>query len=318
MYSTGTLLKTDNPAIYIVDNNEIRHITNLASYISFGFQEKDYRKISEQELSRLNPGKPIGDWGDLSPDLKLYIKEHLWREKLAVDIIIVNYNSLPHLKKCLHSIYTNTDYPYNIIIIDNNSTDKSREFLARLNNITVVYNQKNRGCAAAWNQGIKKGSNNFIVLLNPDTEVTIDWLYPLVKTAAANQDIALIGTKHVNENEAVIHAGVIKKNNEFIIRKHPRDNPDVYNEPGDVARIHGACFMIKRELIPKLGYFDERYFLYSEETDYCLNAQNKGYRIYYYPVKIYHYEKGASIDQQKRQKIRLESIDKFKKKWGTK
>lgn len=318
MYPTGTLLKTNDPAIYIVDNNQIRHIADLATYLSLGLHKKKLLKIKNSEIASLPTGQNISNWQDLSPDLKIVIKEHLLKYNLAVDIIIVNYNSLNYLEKCLQSIQEHTAYPYNIIIIDNNSTDNSQKYLVTLNNIIVIYNQKNKGCAAAWNQGIKAGGNRYILLLNPDTEVTPDWLYPLVKTSSANDDIAIIGTKHVNEKEEVIHAGVIRKNANKIIRRAYHDNPKTYAKPQDVIRIHGACFMIKRDLIPQLGYFDERYFLYSEETDYCLNAREKGYRVYYYPVKIYHYEKGARIDDKKRQEIRLESIRKFEEKWGRK
>lgn len=316
MYPTGTLLKTDNPAIYIVDNDKIRHISNLATYLSFGFHKREFLKISTNEITSLSTGRAITNWQDLSNELKYFIKRHLIEYKLAVDIIIVNYNSHSYLKKCLQSIKKYTAYPHNIIIVDNNSTDNSKEYLATLNDIIVIYNQQNKGCAAAWNQGIKMGENRYIVLLNPDTEVTPNWLYPLVKVASANKDIAVIGTKHLNKDEGVIHAGVLEIEGKNINRRATYDSPDTFAKPQEVSRIYGACFMIKRDLIPQLGYFDERYFLYAEETDYCLNARKKGYRVYYYPVKIYHYEKGARIDNKKRQEMKLKSVHEIKRKWG--
>lgn len=235
---------------------------------------------------------------------------------MSADIIIVNYNSKECLTRCLESIEKYTVYPYQLIIIDNNSNDGSQSYLKNITTAKVIFNNRNRGCAAGWNQGIETGKNEHIVLLNPDTLVTPGWLTQLIRTAETDNMIGVVGTKHLNENNEIIHAGVIKKNGKLINRKSGINSPTTFNHAIDVDRIYGACFMIKRSLIPVLGLFDERYFLYGEETDYCLKARKKGYRIMYSPVAIYHFCEGSKIPRLKRRQLQHQSIKLFRDKWG--
>jgi GT2 family glycosyltransferase len=310
------LIKGEGPEIYLRNNNIIRHVTNPNTFYSLGLQYLEINKINNNELNNFQKGGYISNYKDLNPELKDKIAYILKSNKLSVDIIIVNYNTQKYLKNCLNSIYQNTEYPFNIIIVDNNSTDGSRQYLKNLKNIKTIINTKNIGCAAGWNMGIKEGNNKYIVLLNPDTIVTPGWLYPLVKTAVSDPKISIIGTKHVNANEIVIHAGVIKENNKLINRSGVRDNPGIFSNSIDIEAVFGACFMIKRDLIPVLGLFDERYFLYAEESDYCINARKKGYRIVYCPSKIYHFERGAPMNPENRHFYHKKSIELLNKKWG--
>lgn len=347
MELNALLIQGKEPEIYIKDQGQIRHISNPKVFKSMGLDYIKINKIPEKELRSFPEGGPVSGFNDLSPELKEIIISHIYKYNLYADIVIVNYNTLTHLKRCLKSIYENTFYPYRIIIIDNNSSDGSCDYLNKIKNelalthdqlkvdkskqytfvqnflnnnktgnFTLICNDLNIGCASAWNQGLRIGKGIYIVLLNPDTEVTPYWLYPLIKEAV-KEDIAIVGTKHVNRSEKVIHAGVISKDNTLINRTAIKDGPNVYSKPIDVEFVYGACFLIKRNLIPDLGFFDEDYFLYAEESDYCLNARKKGFRVRYCPVKIYHYEKGAPINPEERNKHLNKSLQHFKNKWKT-
>ncbi|AZR72018.1 hypothetical protein BBF96_00510 [Anoxybacter fermentans] len=236
-----------------------------------------------------------------------------------VDIIIVNYNTCSFLKKCIKSIEEHTRYPYRLIIIDNNSKDGSKEYLDRLKQkgVTVIYNNENLGTSKAWNQGIKIGKGKYILFLNPDILVTPYWLTKMVACAESDKKIAVVGTKQVDQNGNIIYAGVIEKDGQYIFRgRGEKDEPTKYNQICDCATVSGACYLIKREYLSKIGYFDERFFMYAEETDYSYRARLLGYRVVYCPVTIIHYREGTPINPEKRYQMRQKSDKIFNEKWA--
>ena len=96
----------------------------------------------------------------------------------TVSIIIVSYNCVDVLKVCISSIFENTTYPYEIVVVDNNSMDGTIEYLKTLCDkkfVSSIFNDTNGGFSVAANKGIRKSSGEYIVLLNPDTIVTKDW-----------------------------------------------------------------------------------------------------------------------------------------------
>lgn len=239
--------------------------------------------------------------------------------KNSVDIIIVNYNTQEYLKDLIRSIKRHTRYPYRLIIIDNKSTDNSKDYLDQIKarGVKVIYNQSNLGTSKAWNQGIKLGSGKYIMILNPDTRVTPNWLTRLIAYAEEDEKIAIVGTKQVNQNNMIVHAGVIEKNGQAIARGiGEKDHPGKFNKPVDCLHICGACLLIKRKHIPVLGYFDERYFLYAEETDYCRHARLVGFRVICTPVTITHFTEGSPLNRNKRHQMHMKSVDLYNQKWA--
>lgn len=239
-----------------------------------------------------------------------------------VDIVIVNYNTRTFLEGCLNSIQRNTDYPHNLIIIDNHSTDSSRAYLDKIRHskgITVIINEENYGCARAWNQGIRAGTGKYILFLNPDTLVTPQWLSKMVACAESDPKIAVVGNKQVDLNGVINYAGVVMEKGKVIWRGvGEKDGPDRYNQMCDCIDVCGACYLIKRELIPVIGVFDERFFLYAEESDYSHRVRLLGYRVVYCPVTIVHFKQGAPLDGKERQQQRERSSRLFAEKWSRK
>lgn len=274
----------------------------------------------------------VGDgWNKYLEDLILIPKGNdegfvkpqiLQEEESLVDLIIINYNTLGYLKKCLSSIKEYTKLPYRIIVVDNGSTDGSKNYLKNYSDIRVISNKSNRGYGQACNQGILAGNSQYIVLLNSDIEVTSGWLEPLVELAK-EEDVAVVGPKMVNENNLIVGAGVTSVKDDFKPRgwKEP-DGQGVYNTQEDVISVGGACYLIKRELLPILSLFDEGYFFYFEETDYSLRVREKGYRVVYCPDSriIHHHEgslkEGDYYGRMKRNKYFAESRKRFYNKWN--
>lgn len=236
----------------------------------------------------------------------------------SVDIVIVNYNTKEYLRDCIESIHRNTRYPYRLIIIDNQSTDGSLNYLRELRRQghRVLFNRENLGCAKAWNQGIRLGQGEYILLLNPDTLLTSGWLTQMVACAESDPQIAVVGNKQVDQRGRILHAGLVEEAGKAVFRgAGERDQPGKFAQVCDCIDVCGACYLIKRQLLAKIGYFDERFFLYAEETDYSLRARKLGYRVVYCPVTITHFKDGAPISPEERQRLHQQSCRLFDEKW---
>jgi GT2 family glycosyltransferase len=240
-------------------------------------------------------------------------------EQCQTDIIIVSYNSRRYLSNCIRSIIDHTlPQPYQIWAVDNASTDGSRELLQAHRQVKTIYNRTNRGYGSACNQGITAGQGEYIFLLNSDLQVTPNWLPPLIQLLATQPQTAVVGPKLVNPDGYIVSAGVIGAN------AHPAnrgwgqfDQSDLYQQTIEVLSVCGACMGIKRALLPQLGLFDETYFHYFEETDYCYNARFHGYQVIYCPdSKVIHYGQGSCHNRDKLNQYYRHGQAYFAQKWA--
>ncbi|MTI61417.1 MAG: glycosyltransferase [Firmicutes bacterium] len=282
---------------------------------------EDWAGYFEDVLQGVNPAADSKEV-DKQQKYKSQINYSKRLTKNPVDLIIVNYNTLDYLKKCLASIKSKTREDYNIIVVDNGSSDGSKEYLKKQENILLIENKENLGYARACNQGIIAGSAEYIVLLNSDIEVTTDWLGKMIK-AAAGDDVAVVGPKLINKEGLIVGAGVDSLRDDFKPRGWKElDRPGVYDQQEDLLSVGGACYLIKRDLLPVLGLFDEGYFFYFEELDYSLRAREKGYRVVYCPqARVIHHHEGSLKSGNKNNKLKRDryfsaSRKRFKSKWG--
>lgn len=235
----------------------------------------------------------------------------------TTDLIIVNYNSWEDLERCIKSIKDHTPVPHHIIVVDNNSTDGSREYLEREEGIRTIFLPSNKGYATAANRGIKEGSGNFIFIMNPDTIVTPGWLEPLIHTFKKNPKAGVVGPKLLTPEGLDAGAGVVGTVSNHHIRCFLQPhNPHRFLEEEECLSISGACYGIRRSLLPKIGLFDESFFLYFEETDYSLRVQKKGYQVIYCPHSlVYHDMRWEERDHKTLSKRFNHSRSLFEKKW---
>jgi len=183
-----------------------------------------------------------------------------------------------------------TDYDnYEVIVVDNGSTDGSTEHAeARLQNLDVLSLGRNYGYARGNNQGIKyalaKHGPSYILLLNNDTRIVQnDWLSRMIRTAETDRSIAVVGPKLMYpDGAAQFYAGYFT----------PLERVFYWgNETRQVEWVSGACFMIRTDVLMRLGAFDERYSPYFyEETEYCARCSKKGYKVLTVPsAKLVHF-----------------------------
>lgn len=226
-----------------------------------------------------------------------------------LSIIIVSYNTRELTKNCIKSIVDNTHkISFEIIVVDNASTDGSVEEVKNLklkgqSSLKIVENKENLGYAKANNQGIKIANGKVILLLNSDTvilENSIDKAYEYLKES----DILTINLKNkdgTNQQAAGFGPNLFNifcwaffiDDLPFIkhlISPYQISDVDYFNQDHEVDWVMGAFFMMKCDVVLKIGNLDENIFMYGEEMEYCRRAKKKGFKIKYFSnPSIIHY-----------------------------
>jgi len=218
-----------------------------------------------------------------------------------VTIIILNWNGAEDTIKCVES-FPNLYYPnYGFIVVDNGSTDDSvKKIKERFSDITLIETGKNLGYTGGNNAGIRYAMNNeakYVFIVNNDTQlVNQDCLQELVKKMEEDPSIGIMGPKVLNpgghvQDTILFTPTLLNCVKESLGLRLGTRKPKDYNIPQQVEAVSGVCWLIKREVIEKVGLLDEDYFMYTEEQDYCYRARRAGWKIMYYPVEsILHYK----------------------------
>ncbi|MBI5184629.1 MAG: glycosyltransferase family 2 protein [Nitrospinae bacterium] len=188
-------------------------------------------------------------------------------ENKLVSIIILNLNGYEITRDCLRSVEKNTVYPnYEILLIDNGSTDGSAERLkAEFPQIHLLKNEFNKGFAYGVNQGYREGRGHYLFHLNNDTEVTEGWIEEALKTLESDPKIALAGCTEINKEQL---------DDPHALRKlKGRRDRTVMTVP--------VAWVLRKKTIEEIGYLDAEHFspIYGEEMDWNYRARSKGYKI---------------------------------------
>jgi O-antigen biosynthesis protein len=239
-----------------------------------------------------------------------------------VSIIIPMYNQLEYTYYCIRSINEHEELrDYEVIIANDNSTE-STEFLERhLENVNIITNEKNLGFLKNCNNAAKHARGEYLVFLNNDTVIRKGWLSELLLVFEKYKDVGLVGSKLVYPDGTLQEAGGIIWQNGTGWNFGRNDNPDKpqYNYIKEVDYISGASVMIKKSLWEDIGGFDEHYSpAYYEDTDLCFAVRNKGYKVMYTPFsEVVHFEGKSHGTDLKKGIKRFEVINrqKFVEKW---
>jgi GT2 family glycosyltransferase len=215
-----------------------------------------------------------------------------------VSIIILNWNGLEDTVECLESLKKITYPNYEVIVVDNGSQGNDAQVLKETfgDYIHPIQNDRNYGFAGGMNIGMKYAMDNSqpdcLLLLNNDVAVAPDFLDHLVEAAMADASIGIAGPKvyYYDFPKRIQSAGSkvrMVRGLTFSIGDKQIDNGQ-YEKQQDVDYMD-ACLLVKNEVVQKVGLFDEGYFCYWEDVDYCIRAKKAGYRVIYAPVaRIWH------------------------------
>ncbi|MFH0929174.1 MAG: glycosyltransferase family 2 protein [Candidatus Aenigmatarchaeota archaeon] len=216
-------------------------------------------------------------------------------KKIMVSIIIVNFNEKHYLPKCLGSIMKmKFPYGYEVILVDNGSIDGSQEFVRRnYPKVKLIENGKNLGYTGGHNTGAKAAKGKYILCLNNDTEVARDWLTNMVSVMESDPQIGICTPKQLmGDKKTILYAGSAINYLGFAYTLNMYKKNFKQTEIEETAFASGAALMIRRDLVKKIGLFDEDYFIYHEDVDLSWRARLAGYKVIYVPTSlIYHYFK---------------------------
>lgn len=234
-----------------------------------------------------------------------------------VSIIIVNWNGKHWLEKCLPSLYKQNYKNFEIVLVDNASTDGSIEFIKKYYPKVrkIVKNKENLGFAEANNRGYRVATGDYILFLNNDTEVTKEFLSILVKGLEKNKKIASLQSRMLlmDEPEKLDSVGAFLTRTGFLyhygIAKRWQKK---YNKKIPFYSAKGACMIFKKEVLDETlvdgEVLDSNYFAYFEETDLCHRVWMAGYEIYFEPKSIIYHKMGGTSNDMRNSFIQFHSF----------
>jgi GT2 family glycosyltransferase len=221
---------------------------------------------------------------------------------LPIAVVIVNYNGRGYIPRCLESLRQSTRRPAQIVVVDNASSDGSpEEIAARFPEVTLVRNPANAGFSSGVNVGLHhcaEAGAQAALLLNPDTEIAADALEQLSSAMARHPGAILslfIGDLD-DPSRSGSYAGTIVwwrgRMGARYLHTHDATGP---REDERVGTASGCALLIPGVALERIGYFDERYFLYFEDADFLERASASGVELWYVPAaRILHREGSAT------------------------
>lgn len=218
---------------------------------------------------------------------------------IKASVIIPNWNGRNLLEDCLKSLQNQSYKDFDIILVDNGSTDNSLQYIeSNFPSVKVVRLEKNFGFAKAINKGVEASSANYVVFLNNDTSVDKNWLRNLIACAALNPDAISINSKLLNfyDRKSIDGVGMLI-NEAGQARSIGWQEKDLgqYDKMKYIFGATGGGALFRRIDFIKIGLFDENYFMYSEEVDFAFRAQFKKHKSIFCPnAIIYHKHKATS------------------------
>ena len=233
-------------------------------------------------------------------------------------IIVPIFNEVKLTEQCLTHLASVTDgVTYEVILIDNASTDKTPEFLSTLGgDVQVIRNQENLGFAKACNQGARVAAGKYLVFLNNDTIPQHGWLQALVDEADSHADVAVVGSKLLYADDTVQHAGVVFSRLDGLPHhwgtKISKNSPLV-NQRREYKAVTAACMLVKREYFDRVGGFDEEYLNGFEDVDLCLTIRKDGGKIVYQPKSCLYHLESQSVGRHDHMQ---QNGDRLLSRWG--
>ena len=211
------------------------------------------------------------------------------------------------MKECLVSLFENITTDYEIIVVDNGSTDGVEQMLSsEYPSVKLIRNEKNLGYTRPMNQALSQAAGEFLLELNPDTVIFPGALDKLLNFMHSHSNVGICGPKVLNIDGTLqkscrrgdsrpwavisyfIGLSALFPSSKFFSQYHMS-----YLDPDQnlqVDGVSGSCLLIRRQVLDQIGYLDEQFFAYQEDADYCLRAREAGWQVYYVPeAQIKHY-----------------------------
>ncbi len=217
---------------------------------------------------------------------------------MKASIIIPVWNGREYLRDCLDAVLAQ-DYPdFEVIAVDNASTDGSADFVAeQYPDVRLILYEENRGFAKACNAGLCSASGEVLILLNQDTEVQLGWLTALIKVLRSDPQVGIVGGKALYPDGRIQHAGGhIDMRGAGVHYGHGDVDMGQHDQRREVDYVTGAGLAITRQAYDLIGPLDEGFSpAYYEDVDWCYRASEVGFRVVYVPQAVMIHEETSSL-----------------------
>lgn len=260
--------------------------------------------------------KRCGEVGKVShtKDLGFYRVEYKLQGSPLVSIIIPNKDQVETLDKCLKSIEKSTYDNYEIIIVENNSSEESTfKYYKRIQSekIKVICWKDEFNYSAINNFGVKHAHGEYLLLLNNDVEViTEGWIEEMLANCQ-RKDVGIVGAKLYYPDDTVQHAGIVIGIGGVagaVFVGLPRKYTGYLHKASiqqDLSAVTAACMMVRRPIYEEVGGLEEKLKVAFNDVDFCLRVRERGYLVVYDPyVELYHYESKTRGAEDSKQKVR--------------
>lgn len=235
---------------------------------------------------------------------KKMISETESAKKIVVSVIVVNHNGKEYLLRCVRSVLANNFKDYEIIVVDNGSSDGSITFLkdkleTELYNLVVLELKQNFGPALARNEGAKIAKGDYLAFLDNDTQVKKDWIIEAINIFQRDQKIGCIQCKLLllQEKNKFDYAGEYLNQYGFLVQRAQYKETDngQYDQEVEIMAAKSAGMFIRKDVFDRIGGFDEDYFIYVEETDLGWRSWLAGYKTVFCPLSVVYHEFSSSL-----------------------
>jgi N-acetylglucosaminyl-diphospho-decaprenol L-rhamnosyltransferase len=245
---------------------------------------------------------------------------------MTVSIIIVSFDARADLERCLESLHVSPPAAtHEIVVVDNGSTDASLAAARGWSGVRVIENGENLGFARATNIGIRASNGANLLLLNSDTIVAAGAVDALLAELDRDSTVAVVGPRLVDGNgRAELSFGrMIGPLNELLQQRLASGDVDrLTRERRYPDWVSGACLLVRRSDADAVGLLDERFFMYTEDVDFCAAIRARGRRILFTPdVEVLHLRGRSAAaapgaTQQAYRRSQIAFYDKHHPRWA--
>lgn len=227
-----------------------------------------------------------------------------------VSVIVVNWNRRALLASCLRSLQQQAGRDFEVIVVDNGSTDGSLELLhsPEFSQVQIIENSRNLGFCAANNQGIRAAGGEYVALLNNDAEPAPGWLSELVNAIESGPDVGMAASKILLYEDH----GVIDKAGHLIYpdgqnrgRGTGERDHGQYDRREETAWPDGCAALYRRSMLEQIGGFDEDFYAYADDAELGLRGRIAGWRCLYAPSAVAFHHVGSTLGVYSEQRLFL-------------
>ena len=212
-----------------------------------------------------------------------------------ISVIIVNYNGKKLLEKCLESLFKIDYNNFEVILVDNNSTDGSMEFVTKnYPKIIVIKLDSNKGFAEPNNIGTKIAKGEYLLFLNNDTVTTTNFISEMVKVLEKDEKIAICKSLLLKPDRNIDSSGDFIDKMGIVYNSKTKTD-----EIKEISSARGACMLIRKKIFDKLGGFDEKFFFSFEDVDLGWRSWILGYKVVIVPNSIVYHDAGKTSSKLK-------------------